>query len=142
MTYLSDATRQRVRRRAGNRCEYCLSHQNYVLGRLQIDHVTPIVRGGSNTEDNLCLACELCNQHKWTKTEGVDPRTLEIVPLFHPRSQSWPKHFAWSTDGTLVVGLTACGRATVVELKINNPLAITVRRNWVRAGWHPPSFDP
>jgi 5-methylcytosine-specific restriction endonuclease McrA len=64
MTYLAEAMRQRVRQRAGNRCEYCLSHQDYVLGQLQVDHVTPVVKGGADTEDNLCLACELCNQYK------------------------------------------------------------------------------
>ena len=139
MTSRSEATRQQVRRRAGNRCEYCLSHQDYILGRLQIDHVTPASRGGSNSEDNLCLACELCNQYKWTKTEGIDPETLEVVPLFHPRRQAWSRHFAWSSDGTKIIGLTACGRASVIELGLNNPLALTVRRNWIRAGWHPPS---
>lgn len=139
MTYLSDSVRQRVRRRAGNRCEYCLCHQHYVLGRLQIDHVIPVVRGGSNSEDNLCLACELCNQYKWTKTAGQDPETLEVVPLFNPREQSWPEHFAWSSEATEIMGRTACGRATVIELGLNNLLAVTVRRNWIRAGWHPPA---
>ena len=44
MTYLSEDTRRRVRRRAGNRCEYCLSHQDYVLGRLQIYKVKRGIR--------------------------------------------------------------------------------------------------
>ena len=57
MTNLSRVIRQRVRQRAGNRCEYCLSHQNYVMGRLQIDHVEPVSKGGSDAEDNLCLGC-------------------------------------------------------------------------------------
>jgi len=70
---VTEYVRGLVRERAGNRCEYCLCHQDYVLGRLQIDHVRPIVKGGSDTEDNLCLACELCNQHKWTQTEDADP---------------------------------------------------------------------
>ncbi len=62
MNYVSEIIRKRVRKRAGNRCEYCLSHQDYIMGRLQIDHVYPVVKGGENTEENLCLACELCNQ--------------------------------------------------------------------------------
>jgi hypothetical protein len=53
MTKLSESTRQRVRERAGNRCEYCLCHQDYVMGRLQIDHVTPVVKGGADAEENL-----------------------------------------------------------------------------------------
>ncbi len=138
MTHLSAATRQRVRERAGHRCEYCLAHQDYILGRLQVDHIEPVARGGSNAESNLCLACELCNQYKWAKTEGVDPLTLQRVPLYHPRRQQWSEHFTWSEDSTEIVGRTACGRATVAALRLNNPLAVTVRRNWIIAGWHPP----
>jgi hypothetical protein len=139
MTDLPESIRQEVRQRAGDLCEYCLSHQNYVMGRLQIDHLIPIAKGGLDTADNLCLACELCNQYKWTKTEGVDPQSGETEPLYNPRQQRWINHFAWSEDGIEIVGLTACGRATVLALKLNNGLAVTVRRNWVQAGWHPPN---
>lgn len=141
MTELPEAIRQRVRQRAGNRCEYCLSHQDYVMGRLQIDHVIPRAKEGSDTEDNLCLACELCNQYKWTKTQGLDPQSGETVALFHPRQQKWHEHFTWSEDGSEILGLTAYGRATVVAFKLNNSIAVTVRRNWVRAGWHPPESE-
>ncbi|MDX2212840.1 MAG: HNH endonuclease [Oculatellaceae cyanobacterium bins.114] len=138
MTDISDEVRARVRQRAGDRCEYCLSQQAYVMGRLQIDHIQPIAKGGTDSEDNLCLACELCNQYKWTQTQGHDPKTGEMISLFNPRQQQWAEHFAWSEDGTEIVGQTACGRVTVDALKLNNGLAVIVRRNWVRAGWHPP----
>ncbi len=95
MTRITKRLRDRVRKRAGNRCEYCLCHQNYVFGQLQIDHVIPIAKGGIDTEDNLCLACELCNQHKWTKTNDIDPQTGQRVPLFNPRQQRWNEHFFW-----------------------------------------------
>ena len=29
--------------------------------------------------------CELCNQYKWTQTEGLDTQSGEIVSLFNPR---------------------------------------------------------
>lgn len=141
MSHLPEHIRQKVRQRAGNRCEYCLSHQNYILGRLQIDHIVPIVKGGADTEENLCLACELCNQYKWIRTEGIDPQTNQRIPLFHPRKHQWRKHFTWSADGTRIIGLTACGRATVNVLQLNNELAVIVRRNWIRAGWHPPKTE-
>ncbi|MEO0986187.1 MAG: HNH endonuclease [Cyanobacteria bacterium J06639_14] len=86
MSTVPEVIRARVRQRAGNRCEYCLSPQALVMGRLQSDHVFPIAKGGSDSEENLCLACELCNQYKWTKTEAGDPETKTIVPLFNPRN--------------------------------------------------------
>lgn len=138
---LSDAVRQQVRERAKNYCEYCLSYQDYIMGRLQIDHIQPVAKGGSDSVENLCLACELCNQYKWTKTEASDPETGEVVQIFNPRQQKWLEHFAWDDEGIRIVGLTACGRATVAALQLNNALAVTVRCNWVRAGWHPPSWD-
>lgn len=81
----------------------------------------------------------MCNGFKSDHTHGTDPLTGEDVPLFHPRRQQWADHFAWSTDGQLVLGLTSCGRATVVALQLNNVIAVMVRREWVAAGWHPPS---
>ncbi len=140
MTNLSEDVRQRVRQRAADRCEYCLSHQRYILGRLQIDHIQPVAKGGLDLENNLCLACELCNQYKWTQTEGIDLQTGEKVLLFNPRQQKWAEHFAWSVDSTHIIGKTGCGRATVDTLKLNNALAITVRQNWIQAGWHPPKM--
>jgi hypothetical protein len=98
MSEISEATRRRVRERAGHRCEYGLSHQDYVLGRLQIDHIQPVAKGGSGDEDNLCLACELCNQYKWAKTYGRDPDTGQEVALFHPRRQRWSDHFVWRAE--------------------------------------------
>ena len=48
MTNIPEEVRKRVRDRALNCCEYCLIHQNYVMGKLQIDHIQPIAKGGSD----------------------------------------------------------------------------------------------
>jgi hypothetical protein len=131
--------RQRIRQRAGDRCEYCHSHQDYILGWLEVDHIKPRILGGSNTLENLCLACELCNQYKRAQTHSIDYQSGQHVPLFNPRLQDWSEHFTWSDDGLEIIGLSPEGRATVFALRMNNELAITVRKNWVKAGWHPPS---
>ena len=51
-----------------------------------------------------------------------------LTALFNPRTQRWHDHFKWSADGTQVVGLTPCGRATVVALQLNNLVAIKERK--------------
>jgi hypothetical protein len=110
------------------------------MGQLEVEHIIPAAAGGSNDESNLWLACRLCNCFKAHHTSHVDPTSGQEVLLFHPRSQKWNEHFQWSADGTRILGTTACGRATVEALRLNNLVATTVRRYWVEAGWHPPEL--
>ncbi|MCB0200141.1 MAG: HNH endonuclease [Anaerolineae bacterium] len=136
---ISAEHQDRIRRQADNRCGYCQSHQKYVMGRLEIDHLIPRSKGGSNDEENLWLSCRLCNNAKRDQTHGVDPLTREVMPLYNPRTQAWSDHFIWSDDGVQIIGLTPCGRATVLALQLNNLIAVMVRQEWVAAGWHPPA---
>ena len=46
-------------------CQKCAFHQGKAINvRLEIDHVVPKSRGGSDRVNNLVLACHECNQHK------------------------------------------------------------------------------
>ena len=110
------------------------------MARLEVEHIRPIIKGGTDDESNLWLACPICNGHKGEKTEAVDPETGEETPLFNPRTQRWSDHFRWADDGLQIIGLTPVGRATVVALHLSSdPDALTVRSFWVLAGWHPPT---
>ncbi|MDQ7028160.1 MAG: HNH endonuclease signature motif containing protein [Anaerolineae bacterium] len=137
MTVL-ETVKQRVRKTFNNHCAYCLSAQQYLMQVLEIDHITPIAKGGTNDEDNLCLACRLCNLYKSNHTHSIDSETNQMTPLFNPRTDKWTQHFRWSQDGFRVIGLTAVGRVTIKVLRLNNETAILTRTNWVSVGWHPP----
>ena len=141
MGHIPQAVQRRVRAQSRNRCGYCLSSQKYILGILEIEHIDPEALGGTDDEENLWLACRLCNGYKGVQTHGRDPITGRRVRLFNPRYQRWGRHFKWSADGTRIIGLTVCGRATVVAYQLNNLLAVNVRREWVKARWHPPEDD-
>ncbi len=106
---------------------------------MHLEHIIPLAAGGTSAEENLWLACPLCNGYKGIQTQAVDADTGESIPLFHPRKQSWGDHFKWSDDGTQIIGESACGRATVVALQLNNKHLVQARRRWVMAGWHPPA---
>lgn len=137
--HIPDKVRRRVRLAAHNRCGYCLSPQRLVMARLEIEHIIPISKGGSDDEINLWLACPICNRYKGDKTSVVDPETEGTVPLFNPRTQNWFEHFYWSEDGLQIIGLTSVGRATIAVLHLSDdPDALEVRSYWVSAGWHPP----
>lgn len=98
----------------------------------------PLAVGGSSELDNLALACQGCNNHKFTKTEAVDPVTGVAVRLVHPRKDRWDDHFIWSHDFRYVLGRTPVGRATVEALKLNRRRLINLRRALYEAGEHPP----
>ena len=46
-------------------CQYCGKTADEV--KLDIDHIIPLSKGGSNTNDNLITSCEKCNCQKHTK---------------------------------------------------------------------------
>jgi hypothetical protein len=142
MSYINESTRQHVREAFADRCAYCQCSQAYVHGKLEIEHIHPESRGGANEESNLCLACRTCNLAKSDQIAAVDPLTGANSPLFNPRTQTWNEHFQWTPDGAKLRGKTPVGRATIIALNLNNELAVAVRREWVRVGWHPPQDKP
>ncbi len=48
---------------------------------------------------------------------------------------------SWNEDYSEVLGVSPCGRATIVALKMNRLPIIRVRRMWVAIGEHPPQID-
>ena len=105
-----ESVRARVREAAGHACGYCQSPQHLVMGKLEIEHIVPRARGGSDEESNLWLSCSLCNRYKGAQTESRDPETNEIVRLYNPRTDDWHQHFAWLSEGVKVTGRTPIGR--------------------------------
>jgi hypothetical protein len=136
--HIPPTLRQRVAIVAGFRCGYCLTAQRIIGPLLEIDHYIPASRGGSSDEENLWLACPMCNSHKSDRVEAVDPDTGQAVRLFNPRRERWDEHFEWSDAGAVVRGKTPTGRATILALQMNHPEMVDARRLWVDAGWHPP----
>ncbi len=104
----------------------------------EIDHIIPLSKQGTSTEDNLCLACSACNNHKYTKTHFTDPETDALILLYNPRLQAWADHFEWSDTGTQIIGKTPCGRATIEALQMNNDLVVAARAIWVSMCYHLP----
>ena len=67
--------RNRIYRRDGHRCVYCLSNK-----QLTIDHVIPKSRGGSNDWTNLVTCCNKCNVYKSDRTPEEANMTLLKKP--------------------------------------------------------------
>lgn len=61
-TRIPRAVRYQVLRRDNHACRYCGATAPEV--KIVVDHVTPVVLGGSNAPDNLVAACQPCNSGK------------------------------------------------------------------------------
>ncbi len=133
------ALKSQVIERAQGNCEYCRSQARFATQAFSIEHITPQSKGGQTALDNLALACQGCNNHKYNKTKAADPITTEIVPLYHPRQQKWEEHFSWNEDFTLIIGITKIGRAFVEALQLNREGLVNLRRVLYRVSEHPPS---
>jgi len=126
--------RQQVIQRAGYRCEYCGYPQEASPIPLEMDHIIPQTKGGRTTLTNLALACRHCNQHKGTKTTGIDPETQQAVRLFNPRTDQWAEHCQFLQRSGEMIGLSPIGRATVHELRLNDRRSVRLRWLLTRAG--------
>ena len=104
-----------VRQRARFRCEHCHYPELLSSAPLSIDHIQPQSLGGSDTLDNLALACRRCNERRYNFTTGIDPETEAEASLFNPRQQIWSEHFLWSADTLKIIGKTPSGRATYLQ---------------------------
>ncbi len=136
MSKIPEKLKIKIRRQAKNRCGYCLLPQSLNPNLLEIEHLLATANGGTDAEENLWLACRLCNGYKGVQTEAIDDETNQIVLLFNPRTQNWNEHFEWNDEK--IVGQTPCGRVTVKALKLNNEIILPVRKKWIFAGWFPP----
>ncbi len=135
---LSKQLKQRVAERGRHCCEYCLSQARFATQSFSIEHIKPRSQGGKTALNNLALACQGCNAHKYTKTEAYDAVTEKLAPLYNPRQQQWHEHFQWNYDFSLIIGISPTGRATVEALQLNRDGLINLRRILYQAGSHPP----
>ncbi|UZQ53865.1 HNH endonuclease [Trichothermofontia sichuanensis B231] len=90
---LNATAKQHIRQRAKGLCEYCHSPEKISTARFSIDPILPRSLGGTDDLDNLALACSRCNQRRYNFIVGIDPKTLALHSLFHPRQQHRSDHF-------------------------------------------------
>ncbi len=135
---ISAKLKKEIEERASGCCEYCMAQQRYSHDYFSVEHIIPSIKKGSSTKENLANSCQACNNHKYVFTEAIDPVTGKMVPLFHPRKQSWKEHFSWDETLSKVLGLTPTGRATVERLQLNRFGLVNLRLVLVDSKKHPP----
>ncbi|HRK81260.1 MAG TPA: HNH endonuclease signature motif containing protein [Saprospiraceae bacterium] len=124
---MNDRIRQLVRDRAGNRCEYCLCPASFSPGPFSVEHIIPKSKGGADALDNLAFACQGCNGRKYNHIFAEDPITGLQTRLFHPRSDQWNIHFEWDETQSVIIAISAIGRASVSKLQLNRTEVVNLR---------------
>ncbi len=124
------ALKNQVVERAQGTCEYCRSQARFATQAFSIEHITPQSKGGETALDNLALACQGCNNHKYNKTESVDPITGESVNAIKLRAfavvcpYQTPRH-----DGVVGANLRVRPGLTKVALERVYPCTIPGNKN-------------
>lgn len=129
------STRELVRRRAEQRCEYCrlpeaavpylVFHVDHIIAKQHLNDI-------SDDPETLAWACSECNYHKGPNLASIDPQTLEQVDLFNPRLDTWAIHFEVRQGE--VLGRTSKGRATARLLNMNAPRLVRLRGELMEQG--------
>ena len=94
--------KRELMRRQNNTCVYCGSRRT--ARTLDIDHMIPAVRGGSNDPSNLQVICRPCNQRKGMQTDpefrARYSRLVPAAPLTPPGRQVSQNEFREETQRT------------------------------------------
>ncbi len=134
-TYIPASLRRLVVERAQNCCEYCLIPQEIVLATHQVDHIIAEKHGGETVSENLALSCTLCNQAKGSDIASIDPQTVDIERLYHPRHHRWSEHFRVLEESGMIEPLTGIGRVTIGLLQMNRAEYLMARSILLQSGF-------
>ena len=134
--YISAELRRLIRARAGERCEYCLIHEDDGFLPHEPDHIIAVKHRGKTIEANLAWTCFVCNRAKGSDLASIDDLTGQIVRLYNPRIDSWGDHLELQLDGSFSAR-SSIGRVTISLLKLNRPELLEIRKLLTRIGRRP-----
>lgn len=118
--------------RAGHRCEYCHAPEVIFNFPFEVEHITPLSRQGTSSEENLALSCRSCNLRKGTRVSAINVDSDAEVNFFHPRRDLWNEHFEANLQTGSIEGITLTGKVTVAALEMNSTSQIAARQLWIR----------
>ncbi len=74
---ISRAAKKKLFVKQKGRCNYC--GRTGEIGRLRVDHTTPVARGGGDNPSNLQLLCLQCSTRKGDMTDGEFRRSYHLT---------------------------------------------------------------
>ena len=125
-TYIPEALREAVAKRANYLCEYCKIDERFTGLRFHLDHIFNEAKGGETSFNNLAYACAVCNHNKHSDLAGYLSELKQAFLFFHPRTDDWDAFFVLRKDG-VIDGLTNPAKATIRALDMNRDQAVKER---------------
>ena len=122
--------RQYLLEKWGRRCAYCGAKDR----PLQVEHVVPRARGGSDRVSNLTLACAGCNQKKGTQTaEEFGHPEIQTQAKRPLRDAAAANTTRWATYGRLVATGLPVEVGTGGRTKFNRTRLALEKTHWIDA---------
>ena len=132
--YISTKLRKQVAERANLCCEYCLAFEGHAFIKFQIEHIISLKHSGLTQLDNLAYACFYCNNNKGTDL-GTIVENNPLLRFYHPRKDSWLKHFELADH--IILPKTEIAKGTIKVLGLNQAERLTERLALIEAGFFP-----
>ena len=129
--YVSETLRNFVIKRANSRCEYCKIHLENSFFTFHLEHIISIKHGGKTVQENLALACPICNLNKGSDVATFIEDIEVMIRFYNPRIDKWDEHFTLESTG-FISSKSIIGNATVKILNLNHPDSIIERREMIR----------
>ena len=76
-------SRENIFIRDNYQCQYC--GKSFHKAQLTLDHVTPVVKGGGKSWENIVTSCKPCNQKKGGRT----PPQAQMHLVKRPKEPQW-----------------------------------------------------
>ena len=97
-------THRRIFERDRFTCQYCgwsgsVSFDHFYAGSLTVDHVTPVSAGGTDTDDNLVVACHACNLRKGGAVCATFEEAKRLVLKRREAARTWFETFVLPLKG-------------------------------------------
>lgn len=118
ITYVNAELRRLAQVKAEGLCEYCLISEDDTGLGCEVDHIISEKHGGSTSEENLAMACVVCNSAKGSDVGSIILETGAFVRFFNPRSDRWSEHFF--LRDYRIEPLTEIGTVTARILQFNS----------------------
>lgn len=121
-----------VRARFHRRCGYCAVSEEDTGGELTVDHYTPAVAGGDDSDENLVYSCYRCNQFK-ADFHPTDMDRARGHYVLHPMRDDFTRHVRLNENSGHIEAISETGRFHIALLHLNRASLVAHRlrnRHW------------